>query len=167
MKVKALHSITEYYTLESGKIYDVHGIVYFATPFFSHESPTSIDSNELRGLVNPVYSYGVIRNELVYIIEEQTVTGRKTLSRFNAANFEVVDATIPMNWSTTTIDLYKEVLQAQKLFEEHGNAQSSQFTEPLKALRAYNAQIIVTGDKKLHSFEYLQKVCDDDLDEEW
>lgn len=163
MKVRSVKSIkNQYYTLEEGREYEVYATAYFATPFFSDLPPLEVDSEDIRKFVNPMYSYGVIRNELVYIIKSETATGRETLVRFNIANFRVVDATIPDDWSTSVIDLYKEVEKAKAIFEEHSNADAANFIKPLEALRLYGAKIIVTGRKEFHSFEYLESVCDDD-----
>lgn len=148
----------------------MHAIVYFATPFFSDLPPTEMDSEDIRGFVNPMFSYGATRNELVYIVEGQTATGRATLIRYNASNFTVVDDTIPDGWSTVTIDLYEETVKAKQLHQKYNNDYSDYFTEnfveSLKLLKKFRAKIIVSGDKKFHSFEYLHAVCDDNVDNE-
>lgn len=167
MKVKALKSIkNQYYTLKEGEEYDVYAIVYFATPFFSNLPPVEVDKDELRYFVNPMYSYGVTRNELVYIIKNRTITGRSTLVRYNTANFAIVDSTIPDNWSTSVIDLVEEVSKVRSLFEQHGNNDASNFIKPLEELRSYKAKIIVSGEEKFHSFEYLHSICDDNVDDD-
>lgn len=164
MKVRATKTITEYYSINEEQEYEVQGIVYFATPYFSELSPNQIDSNELRGFTNPIYSSGVIRNELVYIISAVTVSGRETWARFNAANFRVTDATIPDDWSTSIIDLHEEVEKTEHMYKD-AQEQPVDLKQPLKDLKAFSAKIVVTGPSKLRSSESFFAVCDDDHSE--
>lgn len=164
MKVRALKTIDGYYPLIEGQEYEVYGMIYFATPYFSQASPTEVDVVETRGFINPVYSYGVIRNELIYIIESTTQTDRQTFMRFNASNFDVIDERVPVDWRTSAIDLHEEVVKVKLLFQEAGSS-VNEFTGPLQALKAFKAKVVVSGADKLHDFEYLHELCDDSLGE--
>ena len=110
------------------------------------------------------YNLRVIRNELIYIIESITQSDRQTFMRFNASNFDVIDERVPVHWRTSAIDLHEEVLKVKLLFQEVGSS-GNEFTEPLKALEAFKAKVVVSGADKLHDFEYLHELCDDSLGE--
>lgn len=44
MKVKAIKTINGYYSIQKDNIYDVVGVIYFATPFFPIGKPQEIDA---------------------------------------------------------------------------------------------------------------------------
>lgn len=157
MKVKAVKTINEYYGIKTGEEYEVEAIVYFITPYFVSTRPTAIDTDLLRGFTNPLYSYGRIRNETVYIIKTLTTTGRETIARFNIANFEIIDPTTPADWSTADIDLYEQVLAVKDAL-----SYVKDLNLTLRQLKESHAKIVVMGNKQIHSPAYLYEICDDE-----
>ena len=165
MRVRATKDIQAYYKLTEGEEYKVHGIIHFVTPYMNTSDPRTIDEMTPRNFVTPLYSYGVIRNETVYIIESIIQTGRRTFARFNTSNFEVVDSTVPDDWTTTVIDLHDEVKAIRDALAG-AEEDTEQMDKILDELKKFNAKIVSVGGVDFRSPERLYAICDDNSDDE-
>lgn len=153
MKVQANQNLGSYYKLEEGKVYDVKAILYFVTPFMQ-----SIDNEYVPShFINPLYSHGLLPNEVVYLIETTTATGRKTLARFLTTNFDVIDTRVGDNWSVGVINIAEEMQKVMSVIS------SEEATLLYQKHKDFNSTILVFGDKKFHNPEYLYDSCEDNL----
>lgn len=153
MKVKAKIERNEFYRLEKDKEYNVEAVLYFVTPFFNRSDDRYVPS----GFVNPIYSSGFLPNEVVYLVMCETSTGRTTMARFLASDFDVVEGTTEENWSVGVIDVAKE---SEKIPSVAKNEQAEKIYEINKRSESL---IVVLGDKKYHNPEYLYAACEDSL----
>ena len=160
MKVKALCNNKGYYALSEGVIYEVKAIIYFVTPFFAENSENHDGRPEF---VAPFYSQGVIRNGVVYLIETVTTTGRRTLARFDAAKFSIVDASTPSDWIVRDIDWRSEVAQVRDQLDGT-DYDVRPFDNALEKITQFNAKIISVGDTSIDTPEKVYAVCDDDVE---